>query len=209
MPPRPPAPACRAPADEARWLAGCRVIKSRFGTSKCGLCGQTIDPGTKVGLPGLPPRKEGRIGPHWLPRQLRRLPGGRSRGAAWSTCSQQLLHCRLLTSALCTPLSTSLGTSHFSLGAQIAKEQGAAGRGGWAHAACLVEQRKGGSGGSGVEEEGGEQEAEDEAAAVAAPARKRKGQAVAAGAAQGGTAGGGRKAAATSRSAKRRRASEE
>ncbi len=34
-----------APADEQAYLAGCRVIKSRFGTSKCGVCRQTIDPG--------------------------------------------------------------------------------------------------------------------------------------------------------------------
>lgn len=121
-----------ARADEARWLRGCRVIKSRFGTSKCGLCGETIDPGCK-----------------------------------------------------------------------IAKEQGAAGRGGWAHAACLVQQRKGGSGGSGDQEEeegskggeGGEEEEE------APPPRKRKGRAAA--------AAGGRKTAGASSKAKRRRASEE
>lgn len=117
-------------ADEARWLRGCRVIKSRFGTSKCWLCGETIDPGQK-----------------------------------------------------------------------IAKRQSAAGRGGWAHAACLVHQRKGGGGGSAGQQEdeeaeeggeGGEGSVEEEAPLP----RKRKGGAAA------------RSRKASSR-AKRRRASEE
>ncbi|PRW59725.1 hypothetical protein C2E21_1933 [Chlorella sorokiniana] len=34
--------------DERRYLSGYRVIKSRFGTSKCSICGQTIDPGVKI-----------------------------------------------------------------------------------------------------------------------------------------------------------------
>jgi hypothetical protein len=35
-------------AEVARHLRGFRVIKSRFGTSKCGVCGEAIDPGVKI-----------------------------------------------------------------------------------------------------------------------------------------------------------------
>lgn len=122
--------------DERRYLAGCRVIKSRFGTSKCGICGQTIDPGVK-----------------------------------------------------------------------IAKGKGDAGRGGWAHATCLVQQIKaGGGGGSGKrgreasEADEAEQAASsgsgEESEEEATPA-KRKRTAPAAGRKGGGSKGGrGHKAAA-------------
>ena len=46
--PAPPCPTLPCPADKQRYLQGYRLIKSRFGSGKCGICDGTIDQGERI-----------------------------------------------------------------------------------------------------------------------------------------------------------------
>lgn len=184
------APCLSVPVPEERsHLQGYRVIRSRFGSSKCGACGGAINQGIKVGAgrPGAPVRSLSthlhRSRPEADLADLcsRPLVAGMLPPAARGSCA---LCCRRTAGRrlrLIPPRrrpGSRLRASSLAP-VQICKKESDARKGGWVHATCILQQKRGavgdqtGEDGGGRGEEGGGNDREGEEAGASKVAERQ------------------------------------